>query len=110
MAIQFAPGWDEYKRRYADNQAYLDLFTEENVSAALWRSDGYAGADLQALIDAAFKNDNETVTIEQGPHQPEDEQGGGFTLHVTARWQGQACHLYLVQNSSGVLDITEATW
>ncbi len=110
MALQFAPGWDEYKRHYADNQAYLDLFTEENVAAAIWRSDGYADQNFQALIDAAFKDDSQMVTVEQGPHQPENEVGGGFTLHVTARWQGYACHMYLVQDNSGVLDVTDVTW
>ena len=109
MTLQFAAGWDEYKRRYADNQAYLDCFTEEQVSAALWRGDGFFGDDyFQQMIDAAFRSDTEVVTIEQGPHQPEDD-GDGFTVHVTARWQGYAYHLYLMQNLSGTLDVSSWT-
>ena len=111
MALKFAPGWDEYKANYAGNQAYLDLFTEEQVSAALWRANGRTD-DLQQLINAAFKWDNETVTIEQGPHQPQsvaDSGGtlGGFSLHFTARWRGTAWHLYLLQKSSGSLEVED---
>lgn len=111
MALKFAPGWDEAKAGYAGNQAYLDLFTEEQVSAALWRADGRTD-DLQQLVNAAFRLDRETVTIEQGPHQPQNVADGGgtlggFSLHVTPRWRGTAWHLYLIQNSSGSLDIED---
>ena len=111
MTLKFAPGWDTAKSAYPDNAAYLDCFTEEQVSAALWRADGRTD-DLQKLIDAAFRRDGETVTIEQGPHQPQNvgEGGstlGGFSLHFTARWRGSAYHLYLIQNSSGTLDIED---
>jgi hypothetical protein len=108
MTLKFASGWDEARARYQDNQAYLDLFTEEQVSAAIWKSNG-CGNNFQALINAAFKRDDKTVTVEQGPHQPENVQGGGFTLHVTPRFAGYAWHLYLSQDSSGGLHVEEWT-
>jgi len=115
MGVSFRTGWDEYIRGYRQNQAYLDAFSENNVLSAIgkayvgrWASGAAAGM-LAAACDVGGRN----VEIEQGPHQPEDMAafgGGGFCLHVTARYQGRAFHLYVQQSSTGGLEVIDLTW
>jgi hypothetical protein len=114
MGTTFRPGWDSYVRHYSQNQAYLDCFSENQVLSAMgkaymgqWAS-GQAAAMLKAACDIGGTN----VDVEQGPHQPEDMTrfgGDGFCLHVTARYQGRAFHLYVQQDKNGGLEVIHIT-
>lgn len=111
MGIRFSPSWNAYRRHYAQNQAYLDCFNENSVLGAINRAGAkswYPRAD--AMLRAAFGVGGHNVDIEQGPHQPEAMEpfgGAGFALHVTARYQGYAYHLYMQQTQHGGLEVIE---
>jgi hypothetical protein len=107
MGTTFATGWDEYKRQYSQNQAYLDCFTENNILAALGQAWGYfTGYDwlLRIACDVGGPN----LVIEQGSHQPEKDRNG-FCLHFTGRYQHRAYHFYVEQDGTGKLVIFEIT-
>lgn len=107
MGTQFAPGWDEFKRHYRVNQAYLDCFNENDILYALGKAWGcFRGYDF--LFRAACDPGGPNLVIEQGAHQPERDRNG-FCLHITGRYYGRAYHFYVEQDGLGRLVIFEVT-
>jgi hypothetical protein len=109
MPIAYDPGWDSARASYQENQVALDLYTEDMVSAALWKKNG-CGEPLQELVNAAFKYPNETVHVEHDPSASAPPEGGGetFALALLVTWRNGPWHLGLVQDPAGGLRID--TW
>ena len=108
MALEFKNKWNEaipkYVKKFGEYQAFLDTLNESAIRQAFARAeDQFTDTNVLALIRIANNSFNsEKLTIEQGSHQPEDLQGGGFCLHFTGRdSDGLAYHFYIIQNSSG---------
>jgi hypothetical protein len=106
------------------NQAFLSSFSEGNVTKSLYdfavahAGDGTLGPHCRAASSADL---DDVVTLEQGMHQPESgEDDEGFVLHCTGRLTkttveddqasiGKAAHIYMQQDGSGNLYVTEMT-
>lgn len=117
MALTFKSGWNtarqKYVNKYGQYQAFLDTLNESVIRQAFIKAkDNFTDRWVNEFIDIATNSKrSETVTIEQGSHQPEDMKGGGFCLHFTGRDNyGYAFHFYIVQNSSGYPVIFEITY
>jgi hypothetical protein len=106
------------------NQPFLQSF-DQNV---VWNALGtYAMSNLEDATNGAHnraivsEEDGDEVTVEQGMHQPEEDEGSdGFYLHVTLRLTattvdadqasvGAPRHAYLMQNDDGSLYVTSMT-
>lgn len=104
MPLNFSPGWDREKSRYAANygdyQAFLDSFKETDIRRMIFDARlKYSHQWVKDFIRIA--NDpfsRERITLEQGTHQVENLQNGGFTIHFTGRdHYGLAYHFYVKQ-------------
>ncbi|TMM54146.1 hypothetical protein [Sulfitobacter sabulilitoris] len=97
-----------------DGALFLTFFDETAVRNAVQRAvpkynsaDGTIKGLLNDMIGSA-----ETITIDQGTHQVEDQDSGGFKLHFDARpASGSPCfHLYVQQSKAGYLIISEVSY
>ena len=117
MALKFKPGWNLEIRRYAtqygDYQAFLNSFNEAAIARALFDAHGrFPHPWCQSLIAVSMDpfSPREFV-VEQGAHQTENTNGGGFCLHFTGRDEyGDAFHFYIRQKPSGQAEIFEMTF
>lgn len=117
MGIKFAINWKvadiSYTRRFGEYQAYLDSVNQQQVMQALWMAKGqFSHPWVREIIDDASQpQGRHDVVIEQGTHQAENLNGGGFTLHFTMRNdRGRAFHLYIRQRENGSIYIGEVSW
>jgi hypothetical protein len=110
----------------AVNMPFLESFDQNAVWSALGSyaydhsGDGDPnGAHCRALLS---EEDGNTLKVEQGMHQPEneDDPNGGFMLHATVRLAattvdadqsqvGAPRHVYMMQNDDGSLYVTDMT-
>lgn len=94
-------------------KVFLTVFSKEEVLGALCRAHNKFTTDgaATALISAA-NSDTDSVTLDQGTHQDEDVATGGYMLHFDLRRAGDGLcfHLYVAQNSSGGLVVTEVSY
>lgn len=103
----------ENNAKREDGKVFLSIFNETDVRNAIQ----YAHAafnnapEVKALLTMALGSAH-TVTIDQGTHQDEDRDSGGFMLHFDARPpSGAPCfHLYVGQNTWGGLRIIKASF
>jgi hypothetical protein len=114
MGVKFAANWKQadpyYTKKYGQYQAFLDSVNQQQIMQALWLAKGHflklPAAEI--LNDASSTQD---VTVEQGLHQTENLNSGGFTLHFTVRnSKGKAFHLYVAQRDNGSIYVQEITW
>lgn len=65
---------------------------------------------INSLLSDMLRVDK-SITIDQGTHQAEDVDSGGFMLHFNARDSASKCfHLYVGQNNDGTLKIIEISY
>jgi hypothetical protein len=103
----------ENNAKRKEGAVFLSIFNETDVRNAIQ----YAHAafnnapDVKGLLTMALGSTH-TVTIDQGTHQDEDRNSGGFMLHFDARPpSGMPCfHLYVGQNTWGGLRIIKASF
>lgn len=117
MGLIFKKDWNvarkEYVKKYGTYQAFLDTITESLIVSAFRNARiHFSNHWVLEFIDIAINpNRVEQVYIEQGSHQPEDLNGGGFCLHFTGRDNlGYAFHFYIIQNLDGTPRIIEITY
>ncbi|HEX9260557.1 MAG TPA: hypothetical protein VF855_13545 [Acidimicrobiales bacterium] len=108
----------------AVNAPFLEFFNQNEVASALYafaeanQADGFNGAHSRAALSW---EDGNVLMVEQGMHQPEDnDEGEGFCLHVTVRLQATSVaedqdklnaprHAYMMQANDGSLYVTSMT-
>ena len=96
-----------------DGAIFLTLFNETDVRGAVQKAqpkfnlaDGSVKTLLGDMIGSAVN-----IVVDQGTHQEEDVDTGGFKLHFDARRPDNKCfHLYVGQESSGELKIIEISF
>jgi hypothetical protein len=107
------------------NKPFLDYFSDQSlvsqaISTYASSNSGTAGDNKMGAHCRAAATDGSVLTVEQGMHQPEDndEPNTGFCLHVTTRlttttedadkqFEGSPCHIFVMQNDNGSLYISE---
>ena len=96
-----------------DGAIFLTLFNETDVRNAIQQAQGQynnAHATIKTLLTEMIGS-TVSITIDQGTHQAEDADGGGFKLHFDARRPDNKCfHLYVAQDLTGALKITEISF
>ena len=95
-----------------DGAIYLTLFNEANVRKSIYGAKQKITSDLNinSLLTDMLSVDK-SITIDQGTHQAEDVDLGGFMLHFDARDSTSKCfHLYVGQNDDGSLKIIEISY
>ena len=106
MSLIFKANWNvakpAYVEKYGDYQAFLASFNERDLRHAFLEAEAatdFSDPTIKQLIATANSTAaGQSLTIEQGSHQPEDTVGGGFCLHFTGRLAGKAYHFYVVQH------------
>jgi hypothetical protein len=104
MGIKFNNNWKVadpyYTRRYGNYQVFLDSVNQQQIMQAFWLAAGhYSNFFIKDLLnDAAASQGQKDVIVEQGVHQAEDLNSGGFILHFTVRNRfNRAYHFYIKQ-------------
>jgi hypothetical protein len=118
MAITFKIGWNievkKYANKYGPYEAFLSSFDENAINKALFDAKNkFVDQWVNKFIDSAMDpfDKKNVVTVEQGTHQTENMQGGGFCLHFTGRdTYGFALHFYIDQQANGLPRIFEITY
>jgi hypothetical protein len=95
-----------------ESEAFLACFNETDMRSAVQRAVAKFKHDPEVnklLLDAI--GTGVTITIDQGTHQAEDVATGGFMLHFDARRpDGKCFHLYVGQETNGLLKIISASY
>ncbi len=115
--ITYKHGWrtqlTQYAIKYGQYQAFLSSFDENAINRALFDASNHFKDDwIQEFIAIAMDPfDSRKVTVEQGTHQTENLNGGGFCLHFTGRdWYNTAYHFYVKQRKTGEAYIFEVSY
>jgi hypothetical protein len=108
----------------AINAPFLEFFNQNEVASAIYafadanKDDATNGAHCRAALSW---EDGNMLLVEQGMHQPEDnDDGQGFCLHATVRLTGttedgdqdqlnRPRHVYMMQANNGSLYVTAMT-
>jgi hypothetical protein len=92
---------------------FLTLFDETSVRNCIQKANASFKHDpeVNALLALAIGTQG-TVTIDQGTHQDEDVDTGGFKLHFDVRRPSDnlCFHFYIGQNLDGTLKIIEISY
>ena len=103
---------EKNNQKRLDGAVFLTLFNETDVRNAIQKAGGKfkQQAAINSLITDMLGS-AAAVTIDQGTHQEEDRDAGGFKLHFDARRADNKCfHLYVGQAGDGTLEIIEISY
>ena len=117
MAIIFKPKWNQeiksYVKKYGEYQAFLNTLNEQMIKDAFIEAEKeFNDEAILSLIKIANNSDTTSnLIIEQGSHQPEDLENGGFCLHFTGRDSHKlAYHFYIMQRNDGSIYIIRISY
>ena len=138
MSMTFTPGWNAPKlapvpvlgpnpsNKQVKNKTYVENNNQKRLDGAVYLT-LFAETDVRNAVQKAvarYKKEPAITTllndmigvpvaivVDQGTHQEEDRDSGGFKLHFDARRPDNKCfHLYVGQDNSGALDIIEISY